>query len=56
MIIPTEEVLTALLIQQFRNIGLDRTLGSLSVEEIDSISESLKAHIIDSQTDDEPPF
>lgn len=56
MIIPTEESLTVLLIQQFRNIGLDRTLGSLSIEELDSISEGLKRHFIEEQKEDEPPF
>jgi len=56
MIILSEEVLTALLIQQFRNIGLDRTLGSLSIEEVDSISETLRVQIGNAQKDDEPPF
>ena len=60
MNIPSEEFFNALLIQQIRQIGFERTLGSLSLEELDSISEDivmrLKRYIVDEQKDDEPPF
>jgi hypothetical protein len=60
MNIPSEEFFCALLVQQFRRIGLEKTLGSLSIDELDSISEDivigLKKYIADDQKDDEPPF
>jgi hypothetical protein len=58
MKIPSEDSLTTLLIRQFRCLGggFDRTLGSLTLEEIDSISEVLRQHLVDEQKEDEPPF
>lgn len=46
-----------LLVKKFRNIGLDRTFDSLTVKELDDLSEELCKDISEAdKKEDEPPF
>ena len=56
MNLPNKSQLTQLLINEFRQLGLERDLGSLQIRELDELTEAILAAVVDAQKDDEPPF
>jgi hypothetical protein len=56
MNLPSQNQIIQLLINEFRQLGLERDLGSLQIRELDKLTEAILAAVVDAQQDDEPPF
>lgn len=48
--------LTLFLLQEFKNIGKEKTLGSFTIEDLDDLSSHIEEFIVKSDKIDEPPF
>jgi hypothetical protein len=56
MNIPTTNAFSVELLDIFYKIGLERKLGSLTIQELEDISIVIHDFIVKEQHDDEPPF
>ena len=49
--------ITLFLIQEFKQLGKEKTLGSFTIEELDDLSKHIEEYLKASDTEeDEPPF
>ena len=56
MNLPKTSQLTSLLIEEIRKLGWERRFETLTISELDTISNAILAAVVDAQQDDEPPF